>query len=81
MKHEHARAATFGGLPMVSVLDLQGRRQAHNLIDRRLRDSLRPWFPHQGNPKVEWALAALDRPEERESGAAFLGIRIIPAGS
>ncbi len=64
--------------PMVSIRDRLSGRQANNLLDYRLGESIRPWFAGMDQEGVEGALAALDHPEQRDSAAAFLGLEIVP---
>lgn len=64
--------------PMVSIHDRLSGRQANNLLDYRLSDSVRPWFSGMQQEGVDRALAALDHPEQRDSAAAFLGLEIVP---
>lgn len=64
--------------PMVSIRDRLSGKQANNLLDHRLGDSVRPWFSGMEQEDVARALAALDRPDQRDSAAAFLGLEIVP---
>lgn len=63
---------------LVSVHDCNRGRQAHNMLDYRLGDSVRPWFAGENSDDIDWALRALDDPSERDDAAAYLGLRIVP---
>ncbi|WP_350257458.1 hypothetical protein [Scrofimicrobium sp. R131] len=64
---------------LVSVRDLLRGRQANNLLENSLADSVRPWFSDWTNPEVTQALEELEQPASRERAAAYLGLEITAA--
>lgn len=68
---------------MVSVRELLGRRQANNVLESNLRESVRPWFSEwvqaEDGARVKQALKELEEPARRAAAAAYLGLEITPA--
>lgn len=67
------------GNMLVTVRDLQGSREAHNLFASGLADTVRPWFDDLEDPRVARAIDALNLGSRRAKAAQYLGIEIEPA--
>lgn len=61
---------------LLSVRDVNGSREAHNLFEKRLADTVRPWFDDFSDEKVYRAINQLDKPSKRDGAAKFLGLEI-----
>lgn len=64
---------------LVSVRDVQGSREAHNLFATGLSETVRPWFDDVQDERVSKAIDELRQPSRREGAARFLGLEIVPA--
>lgn len=62
---------------LVTVVDQVRGRQAHNLFDNQVTETVRPWFAGEDRESVSQALSALNEPTQRDNAAALLGLQIV----
>ena len=61
-----------------SIYDTHTSRQARNLFEDSIADTVRPWFADIESAEVQDAVNALRHPMKRWQAARYLGIELVP---